>query len=435
MNKYEILGTVGEGAYGVVLKCRNKINNEIVAIKKFKESEEDESVRKTTIREVKILKMLRHPNIVSLKEAFRRKGKLNLVFEYVEKNLLEVLEERPRGLDVDIVRRFVYQLCKSIDFCHQNGIIHRDIKPENLLINPDHSLRLCDFGFSRTVQQGHSLSNESLTSYVATRWYRAPELLVGTNRYTTAVDLWAIGCIMGELFSGEALFPGDSEIDQLHIIQEIIGPLIPEHLQLFVNNPRFQGYSFPRGVKPETLRKKYHGIAPKMGIRFMHDIMQMNPRKRMTAAECLQHPYFEGLATEYNTSIDNNYPVREEELSRKHKVHFSERKRSGSSSSHSRRSSGSRSAIQDEKRERRRKKEVDFEQTPNSMDVASVKVSTDGTKQISSGRRSKKEKRNKKDISSGNIQKSSSSKKKHQDLPQINSCYTVFDYDNPYKNY
>ena len=110
MNKYEVLGIVGEGAYGVVLKCRNKETTEIVAIKKFKESDDDEILRKTTLREVKILRMLRHYNIVSLKEAFKRKAKLYLVFEYVEKNLLEVLEEEPSGLDPEIVRIYIFQL-------------------------------------------------------------------------------------------------------------------------------------------------------------------------------------------------------------------------------------------------------------------------------------------------------------------------------------
>lgn len=110
MNKYEVLGIVGEGAYGVVLKCRNKETTEIVAIKKFKESDDDEILRKTTLREVKILRMLRHNNIVSLKEAFKRKTKLYLVFEYVEKNLLEVLEEEPSGLDPEIVRIYIFQL-------------------------------------------------------------------------------------------------------------------------------------------------------------------------------------------------------------------------------------------------------------------------------------------------------------------------------------
>jgi len=132
MNKYEVVGVVGEGAYGVVLKCQNKESGELVAIKKFKESEDDDIVRKTTLREVKMLRMLRQDNIVQLKEAFRRKGKLYLVFEFVDKNLLEVLEMFPTGLDPESVTLIVYQLVKAIEYCHAHDVIHRDIKPENL---------------------------------------------------------------------------------------------------------------------------------------------------------------------------------------------------------------------------------------------------------------------------------------------------------------
>ena len=118
-----------------MLKCRNKETREILAIKKFKESEDDETVKKTTIREVKMLKLLKQENIVQLREAFRRKGKLYLVFEYVDKNLLEVLEESSQGLDEDKVRSYIYQLCRAIDYCHRLDVVHRDIKPENLLIS------------------------------------------------------------------------------------------------------------------------------------------------------------------------------------------------------------------------------------------------------------------------------------------------------------
>lgn len=245
MNKYEVISVVGEGAYGVVLKCCNRVGppisriipcsdvlevvahhcsfsqetSEFVAIKRFKESEgsglrqgalwaplatppppraEDEIVRKTTLREVKILRLLKHNNVVSLLEAFRRKGKLFLVFEYVEKNLLEVLEAHPTGLPRDVVRRYIFQLCLAIEWCHRNGVIHRDIKPENLLVNSDHTLKLCDFGFAR-IMPGPQES-AALTDYVATRWYRAPELLLGSTDYTMAVDIWAIGagaCAVG----------------------------------------------------------------------------------------------------------------------------------------------------------------------------------------------------------------------------------------------
>ena len=217
MNKYEVLKVKGEGAYGIVLKCLNKNTGTNVAIKKFKESDNDDIVRKTTLREVKILRMLRHPNIVCLLEAFRRKQKLFLVFEYVQNNLLEVLEEHPRGLDPKIVRRYTFQLCMAIDWCHRNDVIHRDIKPENLLVDPDHTLKLCDFGFARTLQY----ATKNLTDYVATRWYRAPELLLGSTCYDFSVDSGAIACIMGEMTDGQPLSPGENEIDQLYIIQQI----------------------------------------------------------------------------------------------------------------------------------------------------------------------------------------------------------------------
>lgn len=306
MNKYEVLGVVGEGAYGVVLRCRNKDNGEVVAIKKFKESEDDDVVKKTTLREVKVLRMLRHPNIVSLKEAFRRKGKLYLVFEYVEKNLLEVLEDNPRGLDADLVRHYIYQLCQAIDWCHRSDIVHRDIKPENLLISvKTNELKLCDFGFARAVTN----PRQDLTDYVATRWYRAPELLLGSTHYTFSVDMWAIGCIMGELVDGQPLFPGESEIDQLYIIQKMMGPLSEDHMGLFLKNPRFAGLKFPDMSRPETLQKRYVGNASKRGMSFMKQCLMMEPGERLTSREACEHPLFDDLVAEYAARVPSvKYP-------------------------------------------------------------------------------------------------------------------------------
>lgn len=299
MNKYEVQGVVGEGAYSVVLKCRNKDTGEVVAIKKFKESEDDEIVRKTTLREVKILRMLKHENIVTLREAFRRKGRLYLVFEYVERTLLEVLEANPNGVDPSLVQKFVYQLVKAIQWCHCNDVVHRDIKPENLLIGSDDSLKLCDFGFARTLPQ----RGGALTDYVATRWYRAPELLLAWEQnghsftnYGQAVDMWAIGCIMGELIDGQPLFPGESEIDQLYLIQRVLGPLTAEQLELFLRNPRFLGLKFPDMSRPETLEKRYLGKVTKKLIQFMKSLLKMEPTERANSTECLDHPYLEGIA-------------------------------------------------------------------------------------------------------------------------------------------
>ncbi|XP_055797214.1 cyclin-dependent kinase-like 5 isoform X2 [Salvelinus fontinalis] len=256
MNKFEVLGIVGEGAYGVVLKCRHKETNEIVAIKKFKDSEENEEVKETTLRELKMLRTLKQENIVELKEAFRRRGKLYLVFEYVEKNMLELLEELPNGVPSDKVRNYIYQLIKAIHWCHQNDIVHRDIKPENLLISSDDVLKLCDFGFARNLSEGN---DANYTEYVATRWYRSPELLLGAP-YGKSVDMWSVGCILGELSDGQPLFPGESEIDQLFTIQKVLGPLPTEQMKLFYNNPRFHGLRFPAVNHPTTLERKYLGF-------------------------------------------------------------------------------------------------------------------------------------------------------------------------------
>mmetsp|Transcript_49152 Transcript_49152/g.137658 ORF Transcript_49152/g.137658 Transcript_49152/m.137658 type:complete len:900 (-) Transcript_49152:111-2810(-) len=291
MNKYDVLGVVGEGAYGVVLKCKNKDTNEVVAIKKFKESEEDEVVRKTTLREVKILRIMRHENIVQLREAFRRKGKLYLVFEFVEKSMLDILEANPNGVDLDTVRVLTCQLGRAIEYCHRHDVIHRDIKPENLLINPsDNALRLCDFGFARTMT-----ADSPLTDYVATRWYRAPELLLGSTHYGKDVDIWALGCIMGELTDGQPLFAGESEVDQLFVIQKVLGPLTPEHMEMFLRNPRFLGIQFPDVSRPETLERRYSRRMPKLQMQLLKGVLVMEPRRRHSAKDVLRMPWFEGV--------------------------------------------------------------------------------------------------------------------------------------------
>ena len=301
MNKYEMLGVVGEGAYGVVLKCKNKETNESVAIKKYKEIEDEELFKKAIMREVKLLRTLKQDNIVQLKEAFRRKGRLYLVLEYVEKNLLEILESSPNGLSAEQVKSYIFQLLKAINYCHKQEVIHRDIKPENLLVSKDQKLKLCDFGFARTLVKGGNL-----TDYVATRWYRSPELLLGSY-YGKQVDIWAIGCIMGELTDGQPLFPGESEVDQLYVIQRVLGPLPKDLQEAFQKNPRFLGLKFPDLSRPETLQKRYVGKLSKEALNFIQETLKMSPGERITAAEALEHPYFDSLREKARPSTTSLY--------------------------------------------------------------------------------------------------------------------------------
>ena len=289
-NKYEVLGVVGEGAYGIVYKCKNKETGKYVAIKKFKEVG-DELVKKTMKRELKMLQRLHHPNVVEFQDAFRRKGNLFLVFEFVDKNLLELLQEHPNGLDPNLIRHLIYQLCKSIKYLHDQNIIHRDIKPENLLITDKMESKLCDFGFARLVSE----TNEKLTDYVATRWYRAPELLLSQGNYGKEVDYWAIGCIMGELVDGNPLFPGENELDQLHCIQKVLGNLTDKQEEMFYSNPIFNGKNLLNVSKPETLEKRYMGKFSKKAISFMKGLLALDPKKRLNGNTVFKHAYFEKL--------------------------------------------------------------------------------------------------------------------------------------------
>ena len=295
-NKYEVIGIVGEGAYGIVYKCKNKETGKYVAIKKFKEIGDD-LIKKTMKRELKMLQRLHHPNIVEFQDAFKRKGNLFLVFEFVDKNLLELIEENPKGLDPNIIKTIIYQLCKAIKYLHGQKIIHRDIKPENLLIAKNNETKLCDFGFARLI----SGNSEKLTDYVATRWYRAPELLISQGEYGPEVDYWAIGCIMGELVDGNPLFPGENELDQIHCIQKVLGNLTEQQQETFYSNPIYQGKNLLNITKPETLERKYFGKLNKQAINFLKGLLELEPKKRLNENNIFQHPYFAKLVSNDKT--------------------------------------------------------------------------------------------------------------------------------------
>nr|CBZ42109.1 CDKL5 protein [Oikopleura dioica] len=289
-----MLETVGEGAYGIVWKARNRETNEIVAIKQFKDSEENEEVKRTTMRELRVLRSLRQENIVQLLEFFKRKRKLFLVFEFVEKNMLEVLDENKRGMTQTTVKSYAHQLIKAVAWegkCHARDIIHRDIKPENLLISTTGKLKLCDFGFARPVSARSESSR--YTEYVATRWYRAPELLLG-SKYGRAVDVWSIGCIIGELLDGEPLFPGDNEIHQLICVQKILGTLPPDQMAKFRQNPVFRGANLRdiRFPAQSRLKERYQRVIADNMLALMEGMLKMDPDCRFTATQALGHVTF-----------------------------------------------------------------------------------------------------------------------------------------------
>ena len=299
MENYEFLGVIGEGTYGVVMKARHKETGQVVAIKKFKESDEDEQVRKTSLREVRVLKQLRHDNVITLLEVFRRKGKLYLVFEYVENTILEVLERKPNGLDEQEVRKYTYQLLRGVEYCHAHNIIHRDVKPENILISKNGALKLCDFGFARPMSVGGKY-----TDYVATRWYRCPELLVGDVEYGKGVDVWAIGCIFAEISNGMPLFAGESDVDQLNCIMRCQGKLTNRQVQIFRRNPLYVGVELPAPRDLETLDMRFPN-APKNWLNFLKACLKNDPDQRETCSSLTAMPYFteRNFRAEYDAEL------------------------------------------------------------------------------------------------------------------------------------
>ncbi|XP_050294076.1 cyclin-dependent kinase-like 4 isoform X2 [Anthonomus grandis grandis] len=308
MERYEKISKIGEGSYGVVYKCKNRDTGEIVAIKKFTESEEDPLIRKIALREIRLLKNLKHPNLVNLLEVFRRKRRLHLVLEYCEKTVLNELEKYPRGVPELVTKQIVWQTIQGVSYCHQHGCIHRDIKPENILLTSNGVVKLCDFGFARMLNPG-----ENYTDYVATRWYRSPELLVGDTQYGTPVDIWAIGCVMAELIKGEALWPGKSDVDQLYLIRCTVGDLLPRHMQAFKSNDFFQGVILPQPQQLIPLEVKLP-MCNGLVIDFLKKCLDKDPSKRWTCTELMNHEYFEKFSFKIDEIESNASNAKEEKI-------------------------------------------------------------------------------------------------------------------------
>ncbi|KAL9851498.1 cyclin-dependent kinase-like 2 isoform 2-T2 [Geothlypis trichas] len=319
MDKYQVLGLVGEGSYGMVTKCRNRESGQIVAVKKFLESDDDAAVRKIALREIKLLKQLRHENLVNLLDVCKRKKRWYLVFEFVDHTVLNDLEDSPNGLDFERVRKYLFQIMRAIAFCHSHNIIHRDIKPENILVSQSGVVKLCDFGFARPL----ATSGEAYTDYVATRWYRAPELLVGDSKYGRPVDVWAVGALITEMLTGEALFPGDSDIDQLYHITKCLGNLIPRQQELFYKNPLFAGLKLPEVKELESLEKRYPKL-PAAALELAQECLQIDPDQRPSCAQLLQGDFFnkDGFAERFTQELKQiiQKDARDHQLKKKSKV-------------------------------------------------------------------------------------------------------------------
>ncbi|XP_028585180.1 cyclin-dependent kinase 1 [Podarcis muralis] len=290
MDDYTKIEKIGEGTYGVVYKGKHKATGQVVAMKKIRLENDEEGVPSTAIREISLLKELRHPNIVCLQDVLMQDSRLYLIFEFLSMDLKKYLDSIPSGqyLDRMLVKSYLYQILQGIVFCHSRRILHRDLKPQNLLIDDNGVIKLADFGLARAF----GIPVRVYTHEVVTLWYRAPEVLLGSARYSTPVDIWSIATIFAEMATKQALFRGDSEIDQLFRIFRALGtpnndvwPEV-ESLQDYKN-------TFPKW-KPSSLASLVKNLNED-GLDLLLKMLTYDPAKRISGRVALNHPYFDDL--------------------------------------------------------------------------------------------------------------------------------------------
>jgi glycogen synthase kinase 3 beta len=282
---------VGNGSFGVVFQASVMGTGEVVAIKKVLQDKRFKN------RELQIMRLLNHPNVVQLKNSFFTNGDkpdevfLNLVLEYVPDTVYRVLRHYAKlkqQVPLIYTKVYMYQLLRSLAYIHSLGICHRDIKPQNLLLDQQTGvLKLCDFGSAKIL-----VKNEPNVSYICSRYYRAPELLFGSTSYSTSIDIWSMGCVLAEMLMGTPLFPGDSGVDQLVEIIKVLGT--PTREQIHAMNQNYTAFKFPQ-IKPHTLAKVFRSRTPPEAVDLVSKLLQYTPAGRLKPLEACAHPFFDEL--------------------------------------------------------------------------------------------------------------------------------------------
>lgn len=277
---------IGEGTYGTVFKARNKSSGEIVALKRVRLDDDDEGVPSSALREICILRELKHRNVVRLYDVVHSENKLTLVFEYCDQDLKKFFDSLNGYMDPQTARSLMLQLLRGLSFCHAHHVLHRDLKPQNLLINTNGTLKLADFGLARAF----GVPVRCFSAEVVTLWYRPPDVLFGAKLYNTSIDMWSAGCIFAEISNaGRPLFPGADVDDQLKRIFKQLGTPTEESWPSITQLPDFK----PCGNFHPTLT--WSQIVPNLNTRgrdLLQKLLVCNPAGRIDADAALRHAYF-----------------------------------------------------------------------------------------------------------------------------------------------
>ncbi|XP_004503295.1 mitogen-activated protein kinase 9 isoform X2 [Cicer arietinum] len=298
-SQYQVQEIIGKGSYGVVCSAIDTHTGEKVAIKKINDVFEHVSDATRILREIKLLRLLRHPDIVEIRHIMlppsRREFRdIYVVFELMESDLHQVIKAND-DLTPEHHQFFLYQLLRGLKFIHTANVFHRDLKPKNILANADCKLKICDFGLAR-VSFNDAPSAIFWTDYVATRWYRAPELCGSFfSKYTPGIDIWSIGCIFAEMLTGRPLFPGKNVVHQLDIMTDLLGTPPPESIARIRNEKARRYLNSMRKKQPVPFSQKFPNIDP-LALRILERLLAFDPKNRPSAEEALSDPYFHGLS-------------------------------------------------------------------------------------------------------------------------------------------
>jgi mitogen-activated protein kinase 1/3 len=291
--RYVGLTYIGEGAYGMVVSAMDTIKRERVAIKKISPFEHQTFCQRT-LREIKILTRFKHENIINIQEIIRAPSVDQMKDIYIvqcmmETDLYKLL--KTQKLSNDHACYFLYQILRGLKYIHSANVLHRDLKPSNLLLNTTCDLKICHFGLARVSDPEHDHTG-FLTEYVATRWYRAPEIMLNSKGYTKSIDVWSVGCIFAEMLNNKPLFPGKHYLDQLNLILAVIGSPSQQDMQCILNEKaRSYLLSLPPQQKQQWTRL-YPGADPR-ALDLLERMLTFNPNSRITIEEALSHPYLE----------------------------------------------------------------------------------------------------------------------------------------------